>query len=71
MEQRLAMKAKASVEKRAVSGAMAGVANFLSIVIQNLLLVPVFLAHWGRERYGIWLTLLATQAIFQTINSGQ
>src|SRR5580704_12651281 len=59
----------AGVEKRAMSGIAAGTANFLSIAAQNLLIVPVFLSFWGKERYGIWLSLAAAQAILQTINN--
>jgi hypothetical protein len=58
-----------AIEQRAVSGAVAGVANFASIILQNLLLVPIFLGAWGKEEYGIWLSLLAAQAIIQTANA--
>jgi len=50
-------------------GMVAGIGNFASIVVQNLLLVPIFLSYWGQETYGIWLSLLAAQTMLQTVNT--
>jgi len=59
-----------SIERRALSGSIAGAVNFAALVANNLLLVPLFLSRWNQERYGVWISLLAGQAILQTLNSG-
>ena len=38
--------------------------------VAQIVLVPVFLAYWGRERYGEWVTLSAVIAYLAIIDFG-
>ena len=59
-----------SIEKRAVSGGFANVLLFLFTFIQSIVLVPVFLNHWGKEKYGVWLAISVFFLLIKTFDSG-
>lgn len=39
-------------------------------IVALLLSVPLFLAYWDREQYGIWLMLIAVPVYFQMLDGG-
>ncbi len=59
-----------TVERRALSGS---VVTSLALAVQfgqAIVLVPLFLSRWGEGKYGLWLSLLATQSIIATLDAG-
>ena len=61
----------ASVQHRALSGSISNVAGIASLFLQNIVLVPVMLRHWGAELYGVWIAINAFQSLLQTIDTGK
>lgn len=56
--------------RRALHGSVAGAAAFASNLAHAVLLVPVLLAAWGPERYGLWLALQSLFALLTTLDTG-
>lgn len=59
-----------TVERRALSGSLV---TALGVVVQfghAIVLVPLFLARWGQDRYGMWLALVATFQLVVTLDAG-
>jgi O-antigen/teichoic acid export membrane protein len=56
--------------RRALHGSVAGVAAFASNLAHAVLLVPVLLAAWGPERYGLWLALQSLFVLLTTLDTG-
>lgn len=59
-----------SIEKRSLYGTLAGIVAFGFNLAQTILIVPILIGAWGKEKYGIWLALLAIFALIQTIDKG-
>ena len=59
-----------AIERRAFTGSIANAVLFAFTFIQSVLLVPIFLNTWGKEKYGIWLTLSAFFTLVKTLDLG-
>lgn len=59
-----------STRRRLTRGFLATLLSQLITAVGNLVLVPVFLAHWGDERYGEWLMLYAAIAYMTVVDFG-
>ncbi|HEY3488867.1 MAG TPA: hypothetical protein VGK27_01950 [Candidatus Deferrimicrobiaceae bacterium] len=61
---------KFDVTRRAARVAVVtGISTVIAIAIQ-LVSVPVCMSCWGKEKYGSWLTLLATFTMLRTLETG-
>ena len=58
------------LERRMLKNTIVGVIAFLANLSQTILLVPILLQAWGKEIYGIWLSISAFQSLLQTIDTG-
>lgn len=56
--------------RRALHGSIAGAIAFVVNAISALLFVPVLLAAWGSERYGLWLALQSLFGVLVTLDTG-
>ena len=43
-----------SATKRVISESMAGWVSIIVVVLNKLVLVPIFLANWTIDEYGVW-----------------
>jgi hypothetical protein len=59
-----------SVERRTISATISGAISFLAAFAQSTVIVPILLAFWNREKYGVWLSISAFIALTQTIDTG-
>ena len=61
---------KSTIEIRTLKSTIWGGLLFFLTLIQNIILVPIFLNHWGSEKYGIWLAIIAIITLIKTIDLG-
>ena len=59
-----------TLESRTLSSTLAGGLLFLFSLIQNIILVPLILKHWGAEKYGMWISLFAFASLLKTLDLG-
>src|SRR5690606_28394300 len=65
-----AKRRRMTVERRALTGSLVTGLNVLVQFGQAIIMVPLFLSHWGKDNYGIWLALLAAQQLIVTLDAG-
>lgn len=58
-----------SVEYRAFKATLVNGLSFLITFLQTIILVPILLKFWGKEQYGIWLSISALYSLLQTFNT--
>lgn len=56
--------------RRALHGSIAGAVAFVVNLLSTLAFVPVLLAAWGAERYGLWLALQSLFGVLVTLDTG-
>lgn len=61
---------KKSLEKRALDSTIAGGLQFFLTILNSIALVPFFLTYWGKEKYGIWVSILAFTSLLKTFDLG-
>lgn len=59
-----------SISRRAVSGTAIGFVSMVFTMGQAIFLVPVLLHFWGKEEYGVWLTVVAAGTMLTTLDTG-
>ncbi|MBO0933186.1 lipopolysaccharide biosynthesis protein [Fibrella aquatilis] len=59
-----------STTRRLLSGSLASWARILVTMVTQLALVPIYLAHWTVETYGIWITVQAITLVITTLDKG-
>lgn len=59
-----------SITRRAVSGTAIGFVSMVFTMGQAIFLVPVLLHFWGKEDYGVWLTVVAAGTMLTTLDTG-
>lgn len=59
-----------SVERRALSGIVAGGANFIVTFGLVFIQVPILLRYWGAELYGVWNAIFAFYSLLITFDAG-
>ena len=59
-----------SIERRTFNSIIVGTISFSIIFVQNILIIPIFLTYWGKERYGLWLSMMALYSLMQAIDTG-
>lgn len=59
-----------STARRLTRGLAATLLQQVVTAVGNLVLVPVFLGHWGEQRYGEWLMLYAAVAYMTVVDFG-
>lgn len=59
-----------SAVKRFISGGAAGIVSIFVVVLNQLALVPIFLAHWSVEEFGVWLTVQALMSFSSVLSFG-
>lgn len=59
-----------SISSRALSGSLVGFTNLGVMIAQSILLVPVLIHYWGREPYGVWLSVIALGTMVTTLDGG-
>lgn len=59
-----------TIEKRAFAGVFSGAASFLLTLVLTYSVVPLLLANWGRDTYGMWLVVMAAASLLATIDMG-
>ena len=64
------MKKNEPIEKRVFKNTILGVVSFFLTFLQALISVPVLLHFWGKETYGLWLSLFAGFTLLQTLDLG-
>jgi len=58
-----------SLESRTLRATLVNGLSFLIALAQTIILVPILLFFWGKEQYGIWLSISALYSLLQTFNS--
>jgi O-antigen/teichoic acid export membrane protein len=61
---------KKSLESRTLESSVAGGVLFVLSFVQSIILVPIFLQYWGKEKYGAWLTIFAFASLLKTLDLG-
>ncbi len=56
--------------KRALNGTIASLLSFANQFFQSIMIVPVLLSHWGKEKYGVWLAIYAFFSLTQLLDAG-
>lgn len=59
-----------TIERRALKNISVGAISFILTMLQTLFLVPILLMYWGKDRYGLWLVLMAGFSLLQTLDLG-
>lgn len=55
---------------RVFSGASYGLLQFVLLFVQNVLIVPVLISHWGNDKFGLWITCYAFIVLMRTLDIG-
>lgn len=58
------------IQQRALKNSIVGLISFIFSLVQAIIIVPVLLKYWGKETYGIWLSLYAGFALLQSLDTG-
>jgi len=61
---------QSTIESRTFKSTISGAILFLVNSLQSILLVPLFLSFWGKEKYGIWLSIISFISLIKTIEIG-
>ena len=56
--------------KRIVAGTVVSYLNTAASMLSNLILVPMYLLHFGKEQYGLWLVILSIVSYLGFSNLG-
>ncbi len=59
-----------NVEKRLLSGTFWGAVSFVVQLTQALLFVPILLKYWGKDDYGLWISVNALYSLCRTFDAG-
>ena len=59
-----------TIEKRVFKNTVVGVISFIISLLQAVISVPILLHFWGKETYGLWLSLFAGFSLLQTLDLG-
>ncbi len=59
-----------TVERRTLNSTLFGFIQFGLTFIQSILLVPLLLSHWGKEKYGIYIAVFAFLQLLRIIDFG-
>jgi O-antigen/teichoic acid export membrane protein len=59
-----------STTRRIISGTASSWARIVLTLLTQVLLVPIYLAHWSVKIYGIWIALQAVVNLLSTIDRG-
>jgi len=59
-----------AIEKRLLSGTTLGIISFFILFVQTVIFVPVFLKSWGKDNFGLWLSINALYSILKTFDNG-
>lgn len=59
-----------SIQQRAFKNSLVGFFSFIFSFAQTVVLVPVLLNYWGKEKYGVWLALYAGFSLLQSLDTG-
>ncbi len=59
-----------AVERRAFRGTVYGFIQFGLTFAQTILLVPLLLSNWGKDKYGVYIAIFAFIQILRTIDIG-
>src|SRR5436305_1078707 len=58
------------LQVRILHGSTASILMFAVNLIGQVTLVPLFLSHWGNDRYGAWLTVSSAVALLLCLDIG-
>lgn len=59
-----------SIQHRAFKIYLVGFFSFIFSFAQTVILVPVLLNYWGKEKYGVWIALYAGFSLLQSLDTG-
>ena len=58
------------IEKRVFKNILLGILSFIITFLNAVISVPILLHFWGKETYGLWLSLFAGFSLLQTLDLG-
>jgi O-antigen/teichoic acid export membrane protein len=55
---------------RVFSSTIANAITFITLIFQNIVLVPILLENWGKEKYGIWIIIFNFFSLLHIFDTG-